>query len=255
MIQMSSLLCAAFFGVCTPVAGAAVMPQVNTPSETVTARGVIKAAREAEVSVAVSARIASMPYSPGERFNKGAVLARFDCSRIKAELEALEAARGALETTARTSKELFDYGAAGQLELDKANADVVRADAEARAKKAQLSDCAIYAPYAGYVVERHVQPFETPSAGAPLMKIMDDAPREIKLIAPSRWLRWLEPGAAFTFTVDETGASYPAKVIRVGQSVDSVSRTIELTARFDGQTPGAIAGMSGAAAFEVAETE
>ncbi|MGH1422954.1 MAG: efflux RND transporter periplasmic adaptor subunit [Hyphomonas sp.] len=226
-----------------------VTPSVAPKTEPVSARGVIKAAREAEVSVALSARISSMPYSTGDSFKKGATLVRFDCERISAELEALKSAKSALEKTEATSRELFAHGAAGQLELDLATADVQRADAEARAKRAQLKDCVIRAPYAGYVVKTHVDPFETPSTGSPLLKIMDNGPREIEMIVPSMWLRWLKVGTTFDFNIDEVGVSYPAKISRIGRAVDPVSRTIEITATFTSDSPAAIAGMSGVGHF------
>ena len=46
-----------------------------------------------------------------------------------------------------------------------------QAAAERDAVKARMKDCSIYAPYAGYVTERHVSAYETPQAGQPLYSI------------------------------------------------------------------------------------
>ena len=50
---------------------------------------------------------------------------------------------------------------------------------------------------------------------------------------------------AFQVKIDETGGTYPAKVIRLGAKVDPVSQSVKTIAVIDGQFPELIAGMSG----------
>ena len=88
-----------------------------------------------------------------------------------------------------------------------------------------------------------------PSAGNPILRIIDDTTLEIDLIVPSDWLSWLDKGARFTFTVDETGKQYEADVIRLNAAVDPVSQTIKIRANFVGEPAGVLAGMSGFAKF------
>ena len=45
--------------------------------------------------------------------------------------------------------------------------------------------------------------------------------------------------------IDETGQSYPAKVLRIGAKVDPVSQSVKLAAAINGKFPELIAGMSG----------
>ena len=73
---------------------------------------------------------------------------------------------------------------------------------------------------------------------------------EIEFLAPSKWLAWLKPGYAFSVRIDETGRSYPAKILRVGAKVDPVSQSIKLFAAIDGKFPELVAGMSGHATLK-----
>lgn len=232
----------------TPHTNAETITIQKTAPQTV--RGVISAREEALISSSLSARITNIPFKIGDRFNKGDLLVEFDCMRTKSELTALKASYKALSIAYSNEEELFKHGAAGSLDMKMAEADMEKAKAEAKAKEVQLSDCKIFAPYEGSIAERHVDRFETPAAGAPLLRIINGAALEIKLIAPSKWLRWIEKESSFHFTIDETEASYAAKVIRIGASVDSVSQTVDLVAQFTEETPLALTGMSGVAAFK-----
>lgn len=244
-------------GLLTVLPIAAYSAGITAPIETVDkivqekpeARGVLKAKQTANLAAGMSARVLKVPYKPGQAFKRGALLIRFDCERLSAERRALEEAKAAAGFKHENIKELLFAGAAGELEETLAATEARQASAELAVAKAKLKDCAIYAPYAGKVREKHISAFDTPALNAPLLSIIRAGTPEIKLIAPSLWLTWLEPNTSFEFTIDETGKTYSAQLIRTGASVDPVSQTIELTARFKKSAPGAMAGMSGVASF------
>lgn len=223
--------------------------KISAQAEMLQTRGVLKARQTANLAAGMSARILKAPYKPGQRFKRGALLVRFDCERLNAEKSAVNATKSAAEFKHTNIKELLFAGAAGELEATLAAAEVRRADAELGVIKAKLKDCNIYAPYNGIVQEKHISVFDTPALNAPLLSIVRDGAPEIKLIAPSSWMAWIKSGSTFEFTIDETGKTFPAKVLRTGASVDPVSQTIELTAKFTKPASGAMAGMSGVASF------
>jgi hypothetical protein len=67
---------------------------------------------------------------------------------------------------------------------------------------------------------------------------------------PSKWLTWLQPGAVFSFKIDETGNVIRGKVKRFGASVDPVSKTIRVTGLVTERNGLVLAGMSGTATFD-----
>ena len=212
------------------------------------ARGVLEAGQTAEIAAGMSGRLLSANYKPGQAFKSGALLASFDCTRQKAERAALAQAHQTLSAKYDNASELFSLGAAGQLDVTIARSEMQQAAAERDAIDAGLKDCSVYAPYAGHVIERHVSAFETPQLGQPLYSIQRHGSLELSIIAPSKWMRWMEVGKKFDFTVDETGETFKARIIRTGASVDPVSQTIELTAKPTKSTK-SLAGMSGIADF------
>jgi len=218
-------------------------------TDNMTARGVLRAGQTTEIAAGMAGRLLKAGYKPGQYFKSGALLAKFDCARQEAELNAVTQAHQTLTVRHENTSELFDLGAAGELDVNIARSEMQQAAAEAKAIKARLKDCTIYAPYSGYVTARHVSAFETPQAGQPLYSIQRAGTLELSVITPSKWMRWMKAGQSFDFIVDETGESFKAKIVRTGASVDPVSQTIEITARPTGKTK-ALAGMSGVARFE-----
>ncbi len=212
-------------------------------------RGVIKPKQESTIASRMTARITSMPYGKGRSFRKGALLAQFDCSAIRAELRAAQAAANAYNVTYKTNVELDQYEAIGKNEVAVAKANLGKANAEASAIKANLSDCAVYAPYSGTVVEEIAGRGEIAASGQPLLTIQSGGDLEVELIVPSNWLTWLRPGVDFTFKIDETGADVTGQITRLGASVDPVSKTIRVTGNVDRTESLVLPGMSGTGVF------
>ncbi len=213
-------------------------------------RGVINPSSESTIASKMTARITAMPFGEGQSFAAGALLARFDCSQIHAELNAAKAATTAYRKTYDTNVELDQYEAVGKNEVAVSKANLGKAEAEANAVAAQLSDCEVRAPFAGKVVEQIAHAREIAASGQPLLKIQSGREVELELIVPSKWLTWLKPGASFAFQIDETGNVIRGKVKRFGASVDPVSKTIRVTGIVTQRNGLVLAGMSGTATFD-----
>ncbi|MCK0129258.1 efflux RND transporter periplasmic adaptor subunit [Erythrobacter sp. F6033] len=225
------------------------------PEPVLDARGVIAAKNTSTIASRMTARITAMPFREGRSFRRGALLARFDCSTIQAELRAARAATVAYKKSYETNVELDSYEAVGRNEVAISQANLGRAQAEANAISAQLKDCSVYAPFAGTVVEEIASRGEVAASGQPLLRIQSGGDLEADLIVPSNWLTWLRPGAAFDFVIDETGATITGEVTRLGASVDPVSKTIRVSANIVPGDAMVLPGMSGTATFEEPEEE
>lgn len=213
-------------------------------------RGVINPTSESTIASKMTARIVAMPFGEGQSFPAGALLAKFDCSQIHAQLNAAQAAAAAYKKTYETNVELDQYEAIGKNEVAVSKANLGKATAEAAAVAAQLGDCEVHAPFAGKVVEQIAHAREIAASGQPLLKIQSGRDVEMELIVPSRWLTWLKPGAVFTFKIDETGQDIRGVVKRLGASVDPVSKTIRVTGLVTSRDGLVLPGMSGTATFD-----
>ncbi len=227
---------------------AAAAPTAVDPSSII--RGVIASQSEATIASRMTAGIISMPYKVGQKFGRGALLASFDCSTLRAQYAAANAATMAYKKTYDTNVELDLYQAVGKNEVGVSKANLGKASAEAAAVSSQLGDCAVYAPFSGVVVEQIAHANEVAATGQPLMKIQDASNLEVQIIVPSKWLVWMKPGAKFDFKVDETGQTVSGSIARLGASVDPVSKTIRVVGHLSGAGATVLPGMSGSANFE-----
>ena len=214
-----------------------------------TAPAVVRSKARLALRSVLATPVSHAPLSDGERFGKGDLLVRFDCSTLAAERAAAEAAEAAEALDVATKRKLLRHGAAGKGELRRARALHRRASAQRKAIAARMKSCAIHAPFAGRVVRVGSKPGEVPNAGEPVLTIIDDRRLDLEIVAPSRWLAWARPGAAFAFDVEETGAVLRGQLTAIGPEVDPVSRTVRLFGAIEAGEA-VLPGMSGRVRFE-----
>jgi len=190
-----------------------------------------------------------MPFAEAQRFAKGDVLVRFDCSAYQAQLNAANAASRAAREELKNKQQLAALNSVGRFEVALAEARQAQSQAEAQVYQVQVQRCQVKAPFDGQVVSRRVQPHESVPSGAPLLEVVDNRTLEIQLLVPSRWLGRLKPGETFEFVPDETGQPLQAKVKRLGARIDEGSQTLLLIGELPKDAPGLLAGMSGSARF------
>ena len=216
--------------------------------QAVTAHGVVRAGDEAVIASRMTALITALPLTAGQSFSRGQTLASFDCSQMKAQLQAAQAAATAYRKTYDTNVELDQYKAIGRSEVAVSKANLGKAEADALAIQAGTGQCAIAAPFDGKVVERIAHPHDVAAAGQPLMRIQGSGNLEVELIVPSAWLTWLKPGTPFAFGIDETGGTIDGHITELGAAVDPVSKTLRVTGHVDVRGT-VLPGMSGTARF------
>lgn len=193
----------------------------------------------------IGAKVNRLSVQEGTAFRQGQQLVAFDCSLPQAQLDRAKAALSAANKTWSANKRLAELNSIGKVELDVSEAEVMKSRAEVNAMGTTLSKCQITAPFSGRVAEQKVREQQYVQPGQPLLEIIDDSVLELDFIVPSKWLAWLTKGYLFQVYIDETGKSYPAKVLRIGARVDPVSQSVKLAAAIDGKFPELISGMSG----------
>lgn len=201
--------------------------------------------RFTSLAAEVGARINRISVREGDHFKAGQVLISLDCSTQAAQLHRARVALDGASKTHAANKRLAELNSIGKVELDASEAEVAKARADIGLISTTLSKCTISAPFAGRVAEQKGREQQYAQPGQPILDIIDDSVLELDFIVPSRWLAWLKNGHRFQVQIDETGATYPAKVTQLGARVDPVSQSIKVTATIDGRFGDLIAGMSG----------
>ena len=193
----------------------------------------------------IGARVQRVGVPEGGAFKAGQMLLAFDCSLQQAQLAR---ARVALDVAAKqlaTQTRLAELNATGRQEVEQADGEVRKQRAEIAQIEVLLTKCSIAAPFAGRVSEQKVREQQFVQPGQALLEIIDDSVLEVEFIMPSRWLQHVRVGSAVLIAVDETGRSYPARVLRLGARVDPVSQSVKVLATIEGRPKDLISGMSG----------
>jgi membrane fusion protein, multidrug efflux system len=193
----------------------------------------------------VGAKINRINVKEGERFKEGQTLISLDCDVQAAQLQRAKASLDAAEKLLTANKRLAELNSVGKLELETSQSEVTKTKADVTLIGTMLRKCQITAPFSGRVAEQKMREQQFVQAGQPILDILDDSQLELEFIVPSRWLVWLKTGTPFQVRIDETGASYPAKITRLGARIDPISQSIKVAAVIDGKFPVLIAGMSG----------
>jgi RND family efflux transporter MFP subunit len=194
-------------------------------------------------------RIQAVNATLGSSFKEGATLLSFDCDEQAARVKMAQAELSAARETHNAKLRLQGLQAAGEVEVLLAAAAAQKADAEVALYRAQQAYCTVKAPFDGRVVKLHVKSYEGVNAGAPLLDVISAGPLKLRANAPSNWLAWLKPNAAFQVHIEETGKDYTAHITAINARVDAVSQSVEIEGVISDRAPDLLPGMSGSAHF------
>jgi membrane fusion protein (multidrug efflux system) len=205
----------------------------------------------AETSTTIGApmagRLVQFGLKDGDRFAEGQILAKFDCAEREGSLAHARAVVAGKRYIFQNKQQLRSLGTGSDVEYQVAAADTQEAAADAAIAQTMVSECVVAAPFAGRVSGVSVHNYQFVAAGAPLLDILSDQDLELEMILPSRWLAWLKLGTSYDVTIDETGRTYHATLVRMSGKVDAVSRSIKVYGRLDEPAPDLLPGMSGRA--------
>jgi RND family efflux transporter MFP subunit len=145
--------------------------------------GLVEAERRSTVSSQVAARIEELPFDVDDYVERGDIIVRFRDQPAAADLKQAEAAdreaRARLEQAEANHeriRQLHSQERISQADMDRSTADLQSASARVQAAEGALQgarerfeNTIVRAPFAGIVVERHVELGEMATLGMPLM--------------------------------------------------------------------------------------
>jgi len=212
-------------------------------------RAQLIAVNSAMLSAGIAGQILEVPVKIGDYIAEGETLVSFDCSALLAQEKIYAAQKRVGEINLDVNRRLLEVNNVGAKELALTQAEFDSASAQLEVISLQVKQCIIKAPFAGRVVARNADPFETVNAGTELIEILAQDELEVILVAPSNWLSWLAVGEGFTLRVDETDANYSGSVVRLGGRVDPVSQTVLVWGKLGSGNEDLLPGMSGNITF------
>lgn len=218
------------------------------------ARAVITPRVETTLSAQISGRLLRVTVERGGRVAKGDVLLEFDCALEQARLKATQADLEGAQARLTNLQRLDRMGSVGKVDVRVATAEADKAAALLEERRGVLRYCVVTAPFDGVATDVQARAFASVEASKPLISLIDDRTLRVEALAPSHWAAWLRPGLPLSFTVDETGETFPAVVSGVDGRIDPGSQTVAVFAepRRAAKSAPFIAGMTGSAVFDPA---
>ncbi|MDZ7786679.1 MAG: efflux RND transporter periplasmic adaptor subunit [Halofilum sp. (in: g-proteobacteria)] len=230
--------------------------------------GVVEAVNRSTVSAQTTGRVVALPFDVDDYVEQGEVIVRLRDNEQQARLERaranLEEARARL-AQARAEyeriREVFEQDLVSRSEMDRARAEYESARARVEAARAaleearqQLEHTVVRAPYAGIVVERHIELGETASVGQPLMTGLSLEHLRVLVQVPQQHITALREHQAARVLLPG-GASIEAQSLRIFPYADEATHTFRVRVTLPEGRHGIYPGMLVKTAFVRGQTE
>jgi membrane fusion protein, multidrug efflux system len=220
-------------------------PLYPPEEESIEAEGVLVPKRATIISSSRDGKISKINFDDGDIFRQNDVLIEYECTDVKAELDAAQAEQDFSKKRNMQNEKLLRLDIISDIEHLGIKTEDLKAQAQARMVEARMEQCKIRAAYDGRVTKRLANEHEYTRSDRVLMEVGSLEDLEIEFLLPSKWLRWVNIGAPLSLTITETGQSYQAKIKRIHGEVDPVSQSIQLGAELEPYTTPLLPGMSG----------
>ena len=203
---------------------------------------------EARLGFRVAGKIIRRQAEVGQKVQAGQVLAELDAKDYRLSADAAQAQVNAARTNRdlvqadfNRFKNLKDQNFISGAELDRREAAVLSAQAQLEQAQSQLSVQGNQAGYAKLVADRagvitavEAEPGQVVTAGAPVIRIAMDGPRDVLFAVPEDKLTGLGVGTAVTVRVWANQALLQGKVREIASSADPLTRTFAVKVALDG---------------------
>jgi RND family efflux transporter MFP subunit len=218
-----------------------------------TAQAQVTSRNISKISAEISARIDSLPVEPGQRIDRGKVVARLDCRDARIALQQAQAQLATtdarLQLSAQQLKRNEDLAARNFISGDaldqrRTEVNVIRAErqlsqSQVQAAQRNVAKCVMVSPFEAVVESKLANVGELASPGTPLVTLWDMSGLEVVADVQQKDVDSLSRADAVTLETPE--AAFPLLLKRISPAQDTSARTREARLAFikDKPQPGA----------------
>lgn len=197
----------------------------DTVVEELRATGQIEALQSIELQPEVSGRLVDILVREGTEVRRGTGLFKVDDAEIRSEVDRLEAENELAEQALARTRELLARDASSAADLERAEATARATKAQLDLQRTRLERTVVRAPFAGIVGERFVSlgDYVTPSTALTTLQTAD--PQRASFEVPERYAQDLAEGQTVNFAV----AAIPER--EFSGTVDFVDPRVQLPGR------------------------
>ena len=210
--------------------------------------GEVRARVESRLGFRVAGKLVRRQAEPGQRVRAGDVLAQLDPQDYQLAAEAGRAQLAAAATNRdlaaadfKRFKELREQNFISGAELERREANLRAAQAQFEQAQAQLAGqgnqtayTRLLADVSGLVTAVDAEVGQVVAAGAPVLRIAQDGPRDVLFSVPEDRVTAIKIGSEVEVRSWSGGATFKGRVREVGPSADPVTRTFGIKVAIDG---------------------
>lgn len=196
-----------------------------------TSVGSLVASQGVYVTTESPGQVESIIFESGQLVEKDAPLVQLDASVDRADLDGLIAEARLAEVEFRRAEELLANRNISRADYDRLAAQLAFARAKVAARRAQLNEKTIRAPFAGRLGIRQVDIGEYLAAGAQIVLLQTPDPIFVDYTLPERHIDALSPGLEVGVTVQGYPRnSFTGKISALNPGVDPGTRAVRIRA-------------------------
>lgn len=210
--------------------------------------GEVRARVESRLGFRVAGKLVRRQAEPGQRVRAGDLLAQLDpqdyqlaADAGRAQLAAAATNRDLAAADFKRFKELREQNFISGAELERREANLRAAQAQFEQAQAQLAGqgnqtayTRLLADVTGLVTAVDAEVGQVVAAGAPVLRIAQDGPRDVLFSVPEDRVNAIKIGSEVEVRSWSGGANFKGRVREVGASADSVTRTFGIKVAIDG---------------------
>ena len=190
-----------------------------------------------------SGRIKSLPFYPGDKVDKGQLIAVLDDAILIREFEKARAQHRQAKLDLKRLKRLIPRKLASEEQLARAQTQVEEAGAEENLVKTRLSYSKINAPMTGIITERLQETGDVVPLHSHILTLADVSRLKITLSLSELSISQLKENMAVAIRVDALGdEKFDGKILRIHPTIDNISRQGTIEIIFDNIPQGALPG-------------
>lgn len=190
--------------------------------------GTVRPAQRATLAAKVTATIAELPVTLGQRVAAGELVAKLSAAEIDARVEQARAQLNVATRELERERALLQKGAS--------TTDLVRsledrhAGAEALLREAQTMHgyTELRAPFAGVIARKFADAGDLASPGQPLLALDGLADFQVEAAVPDSLVAGLAPGQPITVVVPATERRLSGRIAEISSATDAAARAVSI---------------------------
>lgn len=197
--------------------------------ETIEVAADVAGARRATLAAEVDGTVEAIEVDLGDRVSAGEVLIRIDTRSIATEVEEAEANYAQAEEDAARAEALFEKRSITRDRLTTARTALEVSRARLESVRIRLAKSTIRAPWAGEIAERMIEVGDFVDVGQGVLELVQTDRLKVRAEVAAEDAQHIQAGESATLRLQALpGETFEAKIVRIGASLSSTSRTLPI---------------------------